>query len=246
MNKNNMQSAEDLYNILLNINKFRLEFKPHIKKYYKCRDVHAEVLNSMMTYFTEDKYSLEDEINKIYPSLKQELGKDISNFVIDLCTDDRDDASILTEIAFYKNHKDMTSLTEEFIAKNKFRKEEKKKMLESMNNSYVGLFKVVGVDSENAYVTLEDVFTKKKFKIIDIAFTTLIKKPDNQYTYNRIITYDGITFGTGIHISFLKDNKELIKYIKNENNKYKSNLVRCIELYNIYKKSDLRVNTIHQ
>ena len=37
-----------------------------------------------------------------------------------------------------------------------------------MKNSYVGLFKIIKVDREEIYVYYQDVFTNKKFKIIDI------------------------------------------------------------------------------
>lgn len=87
--------------------------------------------------------------------------------------------------------------------------EEKVKMLNSMKNSYVGLFKIIKTDSDNGYVTYQDVFTNKKYKIIDIAMssTLTIDKNNTIYMYNRIITYDNISFATGIHCMMDSSNK---------------------------------------
>lgn len=134
----------------------------------------------------------------------------------------------------------MPSVTEIYLNKNKFRNEEKLKILKAMNSSYVGLFKVIDVDRNDGYVTYKDVFTKKTFKIIDVAMSSTLtidpKKP--VYIYNRIITIDGISFGTGIHCMMTWKNEYLKKFI-NTHKYYKcSNFSRCIMIYEISKKEE--------
>lgn len=91
----------------------------------------------------------------------------------------------------------------------------KKKMLNSMKNSYVGLFKVVATDRNDDYITYEDVFTKKRFKVFDIAMSSTLKVDKKRmiYVYNRIIT----SFGTGIHCMMTSKHKLLKEFIKNIN-----------------------------
>lgn len=127
------------------------------------------------------------------------------------------------------------------MEKNKLRNEDKVKMLNAMNNSYVSLFKIVGVDMDEAYVIYEDVFTKKRYKIIDIAMSgsVIIDKKRPIYYYNRIITIDGISYGTGIHCIMTGDNKELINFIKKHDYKKSPDFYRCLMLYDISKKKKI-------
>lgn len=84
-----------------------------------------------------------------------------------------------------------------------------------MNNSYVSLFKVIDVDRNNGYVTYQDIFTKKKFKIIDIAMSSslVINKKEIYIHTIEFITYEGISFATGIHCIFhqIQKNNEIYK-----------------------------------
>ena len=134
----------------------------------------------------------------------------------------------------YKVYPSLKSITEEYIEKHKFRNAEKIKMLDVMNNSVVGLFKVINIDFDNCYVTYEDVFTHKTYKIIDITFSTIYKnlyKEKDLYVYNRLISYEGIIFGTGMHIKINSDDKKFKNFLKKHNyNKY-SDLYRCLYLY---------------
>ncbi len=82
-------------------------------------------------------------------------------------------------------------------------------MLNSMKNSYIGLFKVIDIAMSN---TLK--FDKKR--II--------------YFYNRIITFDDILFGTGIHCMMVSKHKSLKEFIKNHKYKEYSDFSRCILL----------------
>ncbi len=127
---------------------------------------------------------------------------------------------------------DANNMFEIYLDNNKLRNEEKVKMLKCIKDSYVGLFKVIDVDRLDGYVTYEDVFTKKRFKVVDIALrsTYNLKNDKDIYLYNRIITYDDISFGSGIHCIMTSDNKELLYFIKRHNYKKFSDFSRCIML----------------
>ena len=65
--------------------------------------------------------------------------------------------------------------------------------------------------------------------------STFGKKDYDVYIYNRLITYEDITFGTGMHIVASSNNKELLKFIKNHNFNKCSSYSRCLMLYYISK-----------
>ena len=168
----------------------RLKEKEHIKKYLKYRKLHNEIMDSMEEYFSSEDYNLTKELDKAGLSIFREIKGDLTKFKFEFDGENDDDLSVLYEIVNYKNHNKMTSITETYIANKMYHEdEEKEKMLNRMNRSYVGLFRILSVDRENAYVELEDIFTKKRFTIIDIGLSTTIKEPSSMYIYNRIISY---------------------------------------------------------
>lgn len=234
------KSDEELSSFLVNLNKFWLNRKDHIKKYNRLRKLHSEVVDSMVDYIVSDKYSIADSFNSIVSYIKEE----IPNVKFDLDSDNPDDCTIINELFMYRCHPKLTSVTEIYLKKNKFRNADKVKMLNSMNNSYVGLFKVIDVFFDDGYVIYEDVFTKKRFKVIDIAMSSTLKidKKRMVYVYNRIITFDDISFGTGIHCMMTSDNKFLKDFIKKHDYRKISDFSRCILLYDLSKKEkDLTV-----
>ncbi len=83
-----------------------------------------------------------------------------------------DDISIFMELFVFNNHKKIPSITDIYLKENKFRNQEKIKTLESMNNLHVGLFKIIDVNKNEGYVIYQEVFTKKEFKVIDIAMSS--------------------------------------------------------------------------
>ena len=207
------KSQSEISSMLINFNKLQLNRKKHIKKYNKLRKLHSEIIDSMEKYIMDGKYNIRDYYNYIY----NDIDKEISELDINLDLNDDDDRTILNELFMYKNHPKLMSITEIYLQKNKFRNEEKLKMLNSMKNSYVGFFKVIDADRNDGYITYEDVFTKKKFKVIDIAMSSTLKVDKKRmiYFYNRIITFDDISFGTGIHCMMTSDHKLLKEFIRN-------------------------------
>lgn len=230
------KSQSEISSMLINFNKLQLNRKKHIKKYNKLRKLHSEIIDSMEKYIMDGKYNISDYYNYIY----NDIDKEISELDINLDLNDDDDRTILNELFMYKNHPKLMSITEIYLQKNKFRNEEKLKMLNSMKNSYVGLFKVIDADRNDGYITYEDVFTKKKFKVIDIAMSSTLKVDKKRmiYFYNRIITFDDISFGTGIHCMMTSDHKLLKEFIRNHKYRNCSDFSRCLLLYDLSKKDN--------
>lgn len=230
------KSQREISSMLINLNKLQLNLKKHIKKYNKLRKLHSEIIDRMEKYIMDGKYNISDYYNYIY----NDIDKEISELDINLDLNDDDDRTILNELFMYKNHPKLMSITEIYLQKNKFRNEEKLKMLNSMKNSYVGLFKVIDADRNDGYIIYEDVFTKKKFKVIDIAMSSTLKVDKKRmiYFYNRIITFDDISFGTGIHCIMTSDHKLLKEFIRNHKYRNCSDFSRCLLLYDLSKKDN--------
>ena len=207
------KSPSEISTMLINLNKFRLNSKEHIRKYNRLRKLHSEIIDSMENYIIDGKYNINDNYNSIY----DDIDKEIPELDFDLDSNDVDDRTVLNDLFMYKNHPKLTSITEIYLQKNKFRNAEKVKMLNSMKNSYVGLFKV-----------------------IDIAMSSTLKidKKRMIYFYNRIITVDDISFGTGIHCMMTSEHKLLQEFIKKHNYKKISDFSRCLLLYNLSKKDN--------
>lgn len=226
---------EDMSNLLINFSKLRLNRMEHIKKYNKLRNLHSDIMESMDSYISDKKYNVEEYFNVITNDVLREIG----GGEFELNTYNSGDKNIFFELFLYKNHKKIPSVTDVYLEKKKFRNEEKLKLLNSMKNSYVGLFKIVDVDKNNGYVFYEDVFTHKKFKVIDISMssTILIDEKIPIYVYNRVITYEDISFGTGIHCMFKGENKSLQNFIKTHKYYKCSDFSRCILLYMLFKEN---------
>lgn len=224
-------SSGDISNMLVNLNRLRLNRKEHIKKYNKIRKLHSEIEDSMLSYIEKGKYSPD----VYYDVIKKDVARETKGLVFNLDSGDEDDITILSELFIYKNHNKIPCLTDIYLDKKIFRNKDKVKILNAMKNSYVGLFKVIKTDSDEGYVYYQDVFTNKRFKLIDIALssTLVVDKKKPIYIYNRIITIDDISFATGIHCTFSWRNKYLKEFIKKHRYNTCSDFSRCLLLYNI-------------
>ena len=58
------------------------------------------------------------------------------------------------------------------------------------------------------------------------------------YVYNRIITFDDISFGTGIHCMMTSEHKSLNEFIKKHKYKNCSDFSRCLLLYDLSKREN--------
>ena len=229
-------ASVEMSNVLINLNKYIISSKKHIKEYYKLRKLHSEILDNMEDYIMSGKYN----INKELQVAKENIDKEAGNIRVNLNHNNDNDMAVFTELFIYKNYPTLVSVTEVYLQKHKFRKEEKIKMLNSMMNSYASLFKIIDIDIKNGYVIYEDVFTKQKFKIIDIAMSSTLKidSKNPTYIYNRIITCGDISFGTGLPCIMTYKFKPLQKFIEKYKNKNISGFVKCLMLYDLSKKDN--------
>lgn len=234
MNKLNEANAEALFNMMNNFRNYMLERKPHIKEYKKARILHTEVVNSMTDYIEKGKFKtiindkkLSDKLINMYDNFNDDIERN---------------SEVMDEIVIYKNSKKIYSLTEDYISKKKFRKEEKVEILNSMLNSKVGLYEIINTDINNGKVNLKDKLTNEEFCITDMALSGNLNT-DTVYIYTRIITYNGISFGTGLSLIISKSNPLIQKWIKDNKKEYdkKEDIDRLIEIYEVYKSDSINI-----
>ena len=243
---NTEEGLETMYNMLANMRDFLLKDKPHIKEYKKIRKLHSEIIDSMQQYYEEGKFKQEFSLEKVEEKIDR---KNIKLLSTDFDTSTQLGMTSLLNIIVYKNSSTANCLTEEYLRKNKFRKPEKVEFLRAMLNSEAGLFEITKTDEENGQVKMKNVLSGKEYLVTDIALSGN-KNNDKFYWYNRIITYNGISFGTGIGIIFEKTDKFIINWIKENKKNYneKEEMLRFLTLYNEYQKNDrgikLRVNNM--
>ena len=97
----------------------------------------------------------------------------------------------------------------------------------------------VGKSTRNAategYVYIRNIFTGEKYKTIDIAASATPNGKDFYY-YARIITYQGVSFGTGLNLTFYKTDKFIQDFIKEHSKDYKpdTEFTRFVQLHNRY------------
>lgn len=243
---NTEEGLETMYNMLANMRDFLLKDKPHIKEYKKIRKLHSEIINNMQQYYEEGKFKQKFGLENIEEKTDR---KNIKLLSTDFDTSTQLGATALLNIIVYKNSSTVSCLTEEYLIKNKFRKPEKVEFLRAMLNSEAGLFEITMTYEENGQVKMKNVLSGKEYLVTDIALSGN-KNNDKFYWYNRIITYNGISFGTGIGIIFEKTDKFIINWIKENKKNYneKEEMLRFLTLYNEYQKNDrgvkLRVNNM--
>lgn len=238
-----VEMMTDFFN---NFQKLMLRNKPNIKKYEKIRKLHCEVIDSMMNYNDSGKF----ELKFLAGISEEELLSSPNLKIIDSYFDTNTQlgAQAMGNVLVYKNSKDMNCITEEYINKNKFRKPEKIEMLNSMLNSVAGLFEITYTNRELGEVHLRDVLTEKEYCVTDIGLSSNFNN-EIFYMYMRIITYDGISFGTGLNLIFNKNDKFICNWINENIKEYnnKQELMRFLELYNEFERDNkgikLKVNS---
>ena len=226
---------ETMLDFLTNMQDFLLKNKPHIKEYKKIRKLHREIIDSMMNYFYNKNSELVIDYN-----INNENVYDI-NSKFDTST--QLGAQALGNVVIYKNAPNMNCVTEDYIKNKKYRAQEKIEFLESMLNSEAGLFEVTKTDRKEGQVYVRNVLNNNEYCLTDIGLSSNLSN-ENFYMYMRVITYHGISFGTGLNLVFDKKDKFIQKWIKENLADFdkKQEIVRFIELYNEYEKNGNRIN----
>lgn len=188
-------------------------------------------MNSVMQYWQDEKFELKVE----YTGKVDEVRS------INTMFDGNTELGIyaISNIITYKNSCNMNCITEEFIEKNKFKDKEKNKLLKSMLNSNAGLFEIVETNRQEGTAYLKNMLNGEEFCITDIGISSNLHN-DKIYIYTRLITYNGITFSTGLNLLFDKEDEFINKWIEENKKEHgkKQEIERFIELYNEYIKND--------
>ena len=231
-----------LYKGLTGFRSLFLNKKPHIKEYRKIRKLHEEVVESMLKYHSDGKFEL--KITKDFvPDVSKPSEIKITECHFDFNT--REGSQAFGDMIIYKLAPNMNCITEEYINKKRFRKPDKVEFLHAMLASKIGLYEILETDMDNAYVNIRDVFTGEEIMVTDVAMSGNMG-PFESYIYTRIITFNGISFNTGLSLAFNKNDP----FIKNHIQKYKKDYNklgeygRFIELYNRYSTSTDRVEVV--
>lgn len=247
---NEIETARMMLDTMMNLRKFMLKQEPQIKKYHHLRHIHSDILDSMIDYLNGGKYDFNQELKKVtlanrIKSLNKKEDLKLCEYDIDF--DNDAEVMFFYGLSIYKNSENMNSISEIYLAKNKFKNKEKIELLKAMNQAYTSIFEIIDVELFEGYVNLIDIFTGKKYRIIDEGLSgTAIELLKNEYLYTRIITVGDISFG---NCSLLVDKKNV--EINNFIEKYKkgkfSVLDLSIQFFRISKENldtNYRVNNI--
>lgn len=210
-----------LMELMFNSESRSYEETPHIKKYKEARKLHQEIADSMSKYFRENE---EECFDIVKHNLMNKFNTEI-DFQEDI------DIKVFMDILVHPYSEDC--LCNIFLKKHKVRTEKKIKMIEAMKSSTFSVYKVIDTDMINRSVTLEDVFTKKRITIIDLRLAMLKPNMKKYYIGMRIITFDDISFQTGLLLPFNHNDQDFRKVIKLNRSRYQP-LKILIDFFNIY------------
>jgi hypothetical protein len=214
---------EAIANLYHNFRRITLGKKPHIKEYKKIRRMHSEIVDSMADYYENDKF--EQKIEKPYQSDTDQAHKNRKAaktvLLYDLEFDMESDRSVhaFYDRLIYKVFPNVNCITEEYIQSHRYRKPEKVELLQCMLASRLGLFEVVSKDSTEGYVHLRDVLNGQEYTLTDIGLSGDFGS-DDFLIYTRIITYRGVSFGTGLSLTFDKNDSFIKSFIKRHKAEY--------------------------
>jgi hypothetical protein len=233
-------TQEQLITGFNNFRRFFLDKKPHIKAYYKARNLHSEVDNAMIQYHQDGKFERAGT-NIVSETKPKNIYLLESKF--DLNT--REGGQAYYDMLIYKSSPNMSCITEDFIRNHRYKKPEKIEFLHSMLDSELGLFEVTGTDMEEGYAYIKNVFTGVEYTITDIGLSGQ-QNYDTIYLYTRIITYRDISFSTGLNLIFTKTDKFIKSHIQKHKKDFNPNgeFMRFIELYNHFSRDNDRVKIV--
>lgn len=242
----NFNDPDFLLQTINNLRKITLDTKSHIKKYYKIRKMHSEIINTMVEYHEAGKFELKIDSNYVCKN-EHPLKNKESLYLIesDFDTETREGVQALYDFLIYKVAPNMNCITEDFIQSHRYRKPEKVEFLHSMLNSTIGLFEITKTDINEGYVYLKNIFTDVEYKIVDVALSGS-KMHDDYYMYTRLITYNDICFNTGLNLIFNKKDNFIKAHIKTHKKDYnlEGEFLRFTQLYNHYSKNPNKVKIL--
>jgi len=221
-----------------------LDWKPHIKQYYKIRRLHQEVVDSMIKYHENGKFKQRPDPNYVAPQQQERERDDTHVISCEFDMDSPEGVHAFYDMLIYKGGRNMTCITEDYINNRHYKAPDKNEFLKSMLESELGLFEVLEVDMHEGTACLRDVLTGREVTIIDVGLSgsTIF----DFYLYTRIITFQGISFGSGINLVFRRSDPFVQKHIKHHKKDYKKEgeFLRFSQLYNHFSRSTGRIDVV--
>jgi len=242
-----LERSRELLRMMTNLRMGFLEYKTHIKEYLKIRKLHSEVIQSMQKFYDSGSFKAKVDSNYVPDDEVVSTGEPRQVILLSADYDFDSDVGVhaFYDTQIYKHAPNINCITEEYLIRGRFKKPDKVEFLRSMLNSVAGLFEVTKVEMYEGYVCLKEVFTGIEYRIIDIAMSGL-QNSDDYYIYMRIITHNGISFGTGLNFSFRKNDPFIRRYIKRTVGKPPSirGFSMFVELYNQFSKDSKRIEVV--
>ena len=117
----------------------------------------------------------------------------------------------------------------------------KYELFKAFKDSYIeGIFKVLNVDKKEKIITLRNNFSKREYKVFDIALSSN-KSIINNYIYTSIVTIDGFTFTTD-YLLVIGDEENLKELKKKKYDGIKSDVCTSfLGSYEIFRDSNLSI-----
>ena len=220
-----------------NMRKFLFKDIPHMREYEKIRKMHGEIVGAMVNFYHSGKFKQKENKD---PSPQTKDKQIVYLFESKFDLDSQLEAQCFYDIFIYKTASNVNCITEDYIENKRFKKPEKIEFLHSMLNSSSGLFEITGTDFDEGYAYIKEVFTGKEYTIVDIGLSGQ-KNYGDYYIYTRIITYNGISFGSGLNLVFRKTDGFIKNHIKNHKKNYTPNgeFLRFSQLYKYLSKTPL-------
>ena len=198
--------------------------KEHVKKYHQARKLHQEIADRMSEYFRD----YNEECNKILDDGFSQMQRDVCfNF------DDKMQVHLLYDFLIYPHFN--TCLCEVFLKKKKVRSEKNLSMIHAMLESQPALYQVKNLEPEEFTAELENLMTGKRITIVDERMSIMNKPETMGFFYLRIITWNGISFQTGMGFPFEKSDGEIRRWIKRNKNRNRVN-EQILDLYEMYQR----------
>jgi hypothetical protein len=196
--------------------------------------MHGEIVDAMIKYYDDGKFQIQTDPDFV-PDTESIKAAEVflleSGF--DYNTEIGNDSFF--DILIYKTAPYLLCITNDFIQKHRYRSNEKIELLQSMLDSKLGLFEITGEDEGEGYAYLKDVFSGAEHTIVDIGLSGNTNN-DDYYLYTRIISYQGINFGSGLNFIFEKTDAFIKDHIQQHRKKFHPNgeFLRFTQLYNHY------------
>jgi hypothetical protein len=227
-------NQELMINALNSMRRIFLDKKPHIREYYKIRDMHSEIVNAMIQYYQDGKFKQKADKN---PVSKPTPIVTVHLLECSFDLETREGAQGFYDMLIYKPAANINCITGVFIRDHRYRKPEKIEFLQSMLDSKLGLFEVTGTSINEGYAYIKDVFTGVEYTIIDIGLSGQPNFEDF-YFYTRIISNHGINFGTGLNLIFTKEDKFIKNHIQEHKRDFNPDgeFERFTQLFNHFSK----------